>query len=293
MTEMVRIPAGSFVMGSTEFYPEEGPVHERTVETFDLDQHPVTNEEFAEFVAATGYVTVAERPLDPELFPELPEHELSPGALLFTPTSGPVRLDDWRQWWRWVPGANWKQPAGPRSHVRDRPTHPVIHVSYEDANAYAAWAGKRLPTEVEWEFAATHPDGPATYAWGNELHPNGELMANNWQGRFPYLNTGAKGWAGTSPVGSFPANHHGLVDMIGNVWEWTSTEFAERHATPSSCQCGPSPSASADGQLRRALKGGSHLCAPEYCLRYRPAARSPQSEDTATSHIGFRCARDV
>ncbi|MFC4223636.1 formylglycine-generating enzyme family protein [Lysinibacter cavernae] len=344
---MTLIPAGSFTMGSTEFYPEEGPVHVRRVESFLLDQHPVTNAEFAAFVDDTGYVTVAERPLDPELFPELPPEDLRAGALLFVPTHGPVALDDWQQWWSWVPGACWNHPAGPRSHIRDRPTHPVIHVSFEDASAYAAWAGKRLPTEAEWEYAATGGHGPSTYAWGTELHPGGLLMANNWQGRFPYLNTGANGWAGTSPVGAFPADRSGLFDMIGNVWEWTTTPYTERHEVPTDvtapvtmpitvvnllavpggergtgvstsqepstagscgdgCQCGPSSGRSAPPSLgtneaqggvsvppRRVLKGGSHLCAPEYCLRYRPAARSPQSDDTATSHIGFRCARDA
>jgi formylglycine-generating enzyme len=276
-------------MGSQQFYPDEGPVHDEHVEPFAIEQHPVTNAQFLEFVSDTGYVTVAERPLDPVLFPDLPADDLEPGALMFSPTAGPVDLSDWRQWWRWSVGADWQHPFGPESSIGDKADHPVVQVSYDDAEAYASWAGRRLPSEAESEYAA-RAGSTTTYAWGEEVRPDGQLMANTWQGHFPYYNTGAAGWIGTSPIGSFPANGFGLVDMIGNVWEWTTTTYHARHVVTSPC-CGPSPVAApaADSTIRKALKGGSHLCAPEYCLRYRPAARSPQSLDTSTTHIGFRC----
>ncbi|WP_394251525.1 formylglycine-generating enzyme family protein [Arthrobacter pityocampae] len=305
---MLHIPAGEFRMGSEDFYPDEGPAHQMRVLPFDLDERPVTNADFAVFVAATGYVTVAERELDPVEFPDLPPGDLAAGALVFTPPPGPVDLGDWRQWWRWSPGACWQHPLGFGSSLEGKEDHPVVQVSFADAAAYAAWAGKRLPGEAEWEFAARGGLSDAfSYAWGNEVRPNGVRMANTWQGRFPYLRTGANGWKGTSPVGAFPANGYGLLDMIGNVWEWTSDYYAARHAVEPApaddaaggCACTPHRDSAADSAEpgadvpRRVLKGGSHLCAPEYCLRYRPAARSPQAEDTATSHIGFRCARSL
>src|SRR5690625_3014327 len=279
LTELVELPGGVFRMGSTSFYPEEAPIHTVAVEPFALEQHPVTNAQFAEFVTATGHVTVAEQELDPAYAAE-------PGALVFTPTPGPVDLRDGPQWWRGVPGASWRHPFGPHSSVAASPDHPVVQVAYPDAAAYARWAGRRLPTEAEWEYAA-RAGAASTYPWGDEEQPGGVLMANTWQGAFPYRNAG---FGGTSPVGAFPANTWGLLDMIGNVWEWTTTEFCGHHrldAPPKSC-C--APAGPADPGISQTLKGGSHLCAPEYCHRYRPAARSPQSQDTATSHIGFRCA---
>lgn len=274
-------------MGAERFYPEESPAHDVTVAPFSIERHPVTNAQFAEFVSATGYVTIAERPLDPTAFPGVPADELSPGALVFRPTSGPVDLRDWRQWWTWVPGACWSQPFGPESSVADRADHPVVQVAYPDAVAYAAWAGRRLPTEAEWEYAA-RAGADTTYAWGDEVRPGGRLMANTWQGQFPYANEGAFGWVGTSPVGTFPPNGFGLVDMIGNVWEWTTTPYSARHR-PGRQVAGCCPTPSGDPSMNQTLKGGSHLCAPEYCHRYRPAARSSQSQDSATTHIGFRC----
>ncbi|CAN5474228.1 formylglycine-generating enzyme family protein [soil metagenome] len=293
LSELIELPGGSFRMGSTRFYPEEAPIHTATVAPFALERHPVTNAQFAEFVDSTGYVTVAEQPLDPALYPGVAPADLLPGALVFRPTAGPVDLRDWRQWWDWASGACWRQPFGPDGDWRfaDRLDHPVVQVAYPDALAYARWAGRRLPTEAEWEYAAG--GGTTTiYAWGDDAQPDGVLMANTWQGRFPYRNDGALGWQGTSPVGAFPPNEFGLVDMIGNVWEWTSTLFTPHHR-PGQAQhgCCP-PTLTPDPTLNQALKGGSHLCAPEYCHRYRPAARSPQSQDSATTHIGFRCAAD-
>ncbi|TGD85409.1 formylglycine-generating enzyme family protein [Mycolicibacterium sp. CH28] len=287
LTELVEVPGGSFRMGSTSFYPEEAPIHTATVSAFGIERHPVTNAQFAEFVAATGYRTVAERPLDPALYPGVAEADLLPGALIFRPTPGPVDLRDWRQWWDWAPGAHWRQPFGPGSGVDDKPEHPVVQVAYPDAAAYAAWAGRRLPTEAEFEYAA-RAGCDTTYAWGDEPTVAGQLMANTWQGRFPYRNDGALGWVGTSPVGTFPPNAWGLVDMIGNVWEWTTTPFSAHHLGEQASSCCPPP-ANPDPSVSQTLKGGSHLCAPEYCHRYRPAARSPQSQDSSTTHIGFRC----
>lgn len=281
-------------MGSTRFYPEEAPIHTVTVRAFAVERHPVTNAQFAEFVSATGYVTVAEQPLDPGLYPGVDAADLCPGAMVFCPTAGPVDLRDWRQWWDWVPGACWRHPFGRDSDIADRAGHPVVQVAYPDAVAYARWAGRRLPTEAEWEYAA-RGGTTATYAWGDQEKPGGMLMANTWQGRFPYRNDGALGWVGTSPVGRFPANGFGLLDMIGNVWEWTTTEFYPHHRIdpPSTACCAPVKLATAaDPTISQTLKGGSHLCAPEYCHRYRPAARSPQSQDTATTHIGFRWVAD-
>ena len=285
-------------MGSTSFYPEEAPIHLVTVAPFAIERHPVTNAEFAEFVDATGYVTVAERPMDPALYPGVAQEDLLPGALIFRPTAGPVNLNDWRQWWDWAPGAHWRRPYGEGSDIADREDHPVVQIAYPDAGAYAAWAGRRLPTEAEWEYAAG-AGATTAYAWGDEPTVDGTVMANTWQGRFPYRNDGAQGvgtsrWIGTSPVGTFPPNEFGLFDMIGNVWEWTTTLYSPRghviDAPPSSC-C-PIP-ADPDPSVIQCLKGGSHLCAPEYCLRYRPAARSPQSQDSSSTHIGFRCVADL
>jgi formylglycine-generating enzyme required for sulfatase activity len=308
LTELVEIPAGYFRMGSTSFYPEEAPIHTVRVESFSIERHPVTNAQFADFVAATGYITVAEQPLDPVRYPGVAQVDLAPGALVFRPTSGPVNLRDWRKWWHWAPGACWHMPFGPGSHVVDKPDHPVVQVAYADAAAYAEWAGRRLPTEAEWEYAA-RAGGTTAYAWGDEPTVNGALMANTWQGRFPYRNDGARGWFGTSPVGAFAPNRWGLIDLIGNVWEWTTTSYSRHHVVrPPRKSCCPAPDrrvsspvnqatadpapneTTMDPAVNQTLKGGSHLCAPEYCHRYRPAARSPQSQDSSTTHIGFRCA---
>lgn len=299
LTELIELPGGQFRMGSTSFYPEEAPIHTVTVAPFAIERHPVTNAEFAEFVDATGYVTVAEKPLDPALYPGVAQEDLLPGALVFRPTAGPVNLEDWRQWWDWAPGAHWRRPFGDGSDIAGKDSHPVVQIAYPDAGAYAAWANRRLPTEAEWEYAAA-AGATTVYAWGDEPTVDGTLMANTWQGRFPYRNDGAANWVGTSPVGTFPPNGFGLLDMIGNVWEWTTTPYSARgHARRDAGADGSSldlpansccpPPSDPDPSIIQCLKGGSHLCAPEYCLRYRPAARSPQSQDSSTTHIGFRC----
>ncbi|MDQ7909011.1 formylglycine-generating enzyme family protein [Phytohabitans sp. ZYX-F-186] len=287
---MRRIEGGTLLMGSEEFYPEEGPVVEVAVAAFEIDETAVSNAEFARFVAETGYVTVAERPLDPAEF-DIPEPAgRAAGSLVFTPTRGPVDLGDWRQWWRWVPGAQWRHPRGPGSTIEGMGDHPVVQIAFDDAVAYAAWAGKRLPTEPEWEWAARGGLVGARFAWGDDPQEPDALRANTWQGRFPYLNTGANGWIGTAPVRSFPPNGYGLFEMTGNTWEWTDTTWSTHESADGSGHCGCGPDATSGD---RVLKGGSHLCSPDYCLRYRPAARSRQSVDSAATHIGFRCARSV
>lgn len=280
----LTIPSGRFQMGSFDFYPDEAPQHERTVRRFQITDTAITNAQFAAFVDATGYVTAAEHILDAEEFAHLSDEERAPGSLAFAPTSGPVDLRDTTQWWRWTPGAQWRHPVGPLSDLNGRDSHPVVHVAYADALAYAEWIGARLPTEAEHEYATAGGGRPSPYVWGRERDPGGVIMANTWHGRFPYLNTGANGWVGTSPVGSFPPNGYGLYDCIGNVWEWTSDLYTGAHHAAD--EQGPGEST-----VRRVLKGGSYLCAPEHNLRYRPAARCPQPEDTSTNDIGFRCVR--
>jgi sulfatase modifying factor 1 len=294
-TGMARVPGGSFAMGSDTFYPEEGPVHVVEVGGFWMDRHAVTVREFRRFVADTGYVTVAERPLDAAQYPGADPDLLVPGSLVFRKAPGPVDLRDFRNWWQYVPGADWEHPEGPGSTIAGRQRHPVTHVAPEDAEAYAAWAGKALPTEAEWEFAARGALDGAIFAWGDEFAPRGRLMANTWQGEFPWQNLRSDGYEGTSPVGSFDPNGYGLYDMTGNVWEWTADAFALQHAAAiaSACCTPRNPrvgSPEVDEEIpRRVIKGGSHLCAPNYCLRYRPAARQGEAVDTSTGHIGFRC----
>lgn len=304
---MLHVPGGRFRMGSDRFYPEERPVRTVRVEPFWIDETPVTNAQFAAFVAATGYRTLAEIAPDPADYPGMDPALIAPGSLVFEKTAGPVDLDDFSQWWRWTPGADWRHPLGPASAIDGLEAHPVVHVAHDDAQAYADWAGKALPTEAEWEFAA-RGGGEGDYPWGDELAPGGAMLANYWQGRFPYANTRLDGFERTSPVRHYPANGYGLYDMIGNVWEWTSDWYAAPGAgdrkpvkkRAGACCAIPNPRGGRERDSydpgtpavripRKVLKGGSHLCAENYCQRYRPAARHAQAIDSATSHIGFRC----
>ena len=286
-------------MGSDRHYPEEAPVRTVSVGEFWIDRFQVTNRQFAEFVEQTGYVTVAERSLDPADFPGAPAENLVPGSLVFAMTPGPVDLRHLSQWWTWTPGASWRQPNGPGGTLERRADEPVVHVAYEDADAYATWAAKSLPTEAEWELAARGGLDRATYVWGDEPEQPGERLANYWHGDFPWRAD--PGYGARQPVGSFPANGYGLHDTAGNVWEWTSDWYAERASADEAPCCVPSDpyggtlEASYDPAQpqfripRKVIKGGSYLCADTYCLRYRPAARRPQMIDTGMSHIGFRC----
>jgi sulfatase modifying factor 1 len=299
---MTWLPGGRFLMGSDAHYPEEAPAHHVTVDGFWVDRHPVTNELFARFVADTGHVTVAEIAPDPADYPGALPEMLHPGSLVFRKPSSRVSHANMRAWWEFRLGADWRHPYGPGSNLDGLATHPVVHVAFADAEAFARWAGKSLPTEAEWEHAARGGLHGATYAWGEELMPNDQPMANWWQGEFPHENTRVDGWEGTSPVGTFPPNGYGLYDMIGNTWEWTTDWYAAQHAGDGKKSCcspanprGPSMQDSYDPQLpairipRKVLKGGSHLCAENYCRRYRPAARFPEAVDTSTCHVGFRC----
>ena len=300
--DMVRIEGGEFAMGSNDFYPEERPVRRAEAGAFFIDRHPVTNEDFSRFAGETGYVTLAERPIDPAQYPGAIPEMCVPGSLVFRPTRGPVDLRDWSQWWAWTPGASWRHPLGPDSTIDDAASHPVVHVAFEDVEAYATWAGKSLPTEAEWEFAARGGLDGAVYTWGDDMIPGGKYMANTWQGEFPWQALNLDGFIRTSPVGSFPANGYGLFDMAGNVWEWTTDWYSTQPGTVEAKPCcggaqvrlanvreSYDPNQPNVRIPRKVLKGGSHLCAPNYCLRFRPAARSPQMIDTSMSHLGFRC----
>jgi formylglycine-generating enzyme required for sulfatase activity len=291
--DMVWLPGGDFEMGSDRHYPEERPARMASVQGFWIDRNPVTNRDFAAFVAATGHVTVAEIAPTLEDYPEAAPEMLVPASMVFARPDRPVRLDGPPVWWAYVNDTNWRSPQGPGSSIEGKEDHPVVHVAWADVEAYAEWAGAAIPTEAEWEYAAWGGRSGAEYAWGDALMPGGEHMANVWQGAFPYHDTADDGWSGTSPIGAYPANGYGLYDMIGNVWEWTRDWWAASLAERSSC-CASARLASACATdplhiPRKVLKGGSHLCAPNYCRRYRPAARHAHPIDTSTTHIGFRC----
>jgi sulfatase modifying factor 1 len=302
--DMIRIPGGIFLMGSDHHYPEEAPSHRVSVSEFWVDATPVTNRQFKAFIKATGYVTTAEVVPDRKDYPGALPHMLYAGSLTFTPPRAAVDLRDWGQWWNFLQGANWRHPYGPKSNINVQDQHPVVHVSFADASAYAVWAGKELPTEAEWEFAARGGLSGAEFAWGEEFTPGGLHMANTWQGDFPRQNLTTDGYERTSPVRAFPPNGYGVHDMIGNVWEWTSDWYAKQHDAdaPKACCIPANPrggreDASFDQRQpnikipRKVIKGGSHLCAPNYCRRYRPAARHAEAIDTSTSHLGFRCVK--
>ena len=298
--DLCFIPAATFRMGSDDHYPEEAPAHVVTVDSFWMDRYTVTNRDFDRFVRATGHVTLAERPVDPALYPGAKPELLVPSSVVFEKPAGRVDLRNAYNWWRYIRGADWRHPHGPRSSLQGLWHHPVVHVAFEDAAAYAKWAGKELPTEAEWELAARGGLDGAEFVWGEELAPNGELCANTWQGEFPWQNTLEDGYEWTAPVGSFPPNGYGLHEMAGNVWEWTTDWYSSNHEGGAAACCAPTNPRG--GKLeqsydpsqpikipRKVMKGGSYLCAPNYCRRYRPAARMAQPIDTSTCHLGFRC----
>lgn len=295
---LVWVEGGEFAMGSNTHYPEEAPAHRVRVDGFWISPTAVTNREYAAFVMATEYKTVAERPLDAADFPDAPSENLAPGSMVFTGTPGPVDLRHLSQWWAWTLGANWRRPFGPGSTIGDRPEHPVVHVAYEDAAAYANWARRRLPTEAEWEFAARGGLDGEPFTWGSTPEAPGEHHANFWHGEFPWR--AQAGYGSTTPVGSFPPNGYGLFDMAGNTWEWTSDWFSDHQETtccaPENPRGGTETESTSPSEKfavpRKVVKGGSFLCADSYCRRYRPAARRPQMIDTGMSHLGFRCASD-
>ena len=301
---MAWIPGGTFLMGSDNHYPEEAPAHKVAVDGFWMDICAVTNREFTRFVKETGYVTSAERPVNPADYPGALPDMLAPSSVVFRKADGPVDLRNVHNWWTYVQGADWRHPQGPESSIEGLDDHPVVHVAYEDAEAYAAWAQRELPTEAEWEFAARGGIDGADYVWGDELTPGGRYLANFWQGEFPWQNLGEDGFDGTSPVTAFPPNGYGLHDMAGNVWQWTTDWFSEHSRIDRPCCTMANPrGAKREESLdptqplikipRKVMKGGSHLCAPNYCRRYRPAARMAQPVDTSTSHLGFRCIARV
>jgi formylglycine-generating enzyme len=300
--DMIWVPGGTFRMGSDRHYPEEAPSHRVAVEGFWLDRTPGTNWQFKAFVKTTGYVTTAQIAPDPRDYPGALPEMIFAGSLVFAPPPRVSDLKDWSQWWAFMKGADWRHPTGPGSNINVLDNHPVVHVSFDDALAYATWAGKELPTEAQWEFAARGGLEDEEFAWGNALAPGGKHMANTWQGNFPVQNLCEDGYERTSPVTAFPPNGYGLYDMVGNVWEWTADWWSTRHEAdaPKACCIPENPrggpeSASYDQSQpkiripRKVLKGGSHLCAPNYCRRYRPAARHAEPVDTSTSHVGFRC----
>jgi sulfatase modifying factor 1 len=298
---MVWIPGGTFWRGNDNpKMPDAQPIHQVAVDGFWMDQTAVTNEQFARFVEATGYVTIAERTPDAKDFPGAPPESLVAGSVVFSPPSGPVPLDNHLRWWSYVKGANWRHPEGPQSNLQGREKHPVLQVAWDDAVAYARWAGKRLPTEAEFEFAARGGLDRKKFAWGDDLQPDGKWMANIWQGRFPYDNTAEDGYRATAPVGSFPANGYGLYDMAGNVWEWCNDWYRHDYyrtlaagRQPVRNPQGPADSydPSEPGTAKRVMRGGSYLCTDQYCTAYEAGARGKGAPDSGTNHLGFRCVK--
>ncbi|WP_244146804.1 formylglycine-generating enzyme family protein [Paraburkholderia sp. BCC1876] len=297
---MSWIPGGTFLMGSNDHYPEEAPAHRVSVKGFWLDCHTVTNAEFQRFVDATGHVTLAERPADPADYPGAQADMLAPASVIFSKPPRRVSLGDHYNWWVYMAGADWRHPRGPASSLDGFENHPVVHVAFEDVQAYANWAGKEIPTEAEWEFAARGGLDGAEYVLGDELMPEGRPVMNTWQGEFPWQNLLEDGYEWTAPVGAFPPNGYGLYDMTGNVWEWTVDWYQDHGKLSRPCCTVDSPrGGTAEGSVdprlagiripRKVMKGGSFLCAPNYCRRYRPAARMPQPVDTSICHLGFRC----
>jgi len=294
-SDMVLIQGGLFRIGSNEFYPEEQSAENVTVSQFCIDKHEVTNAKFTQFVNETGYVTVAERPLSKEQFSDLSDEQRSPGSVVFQiPQPNADGEVPFLSWWQWLPGANWRHPEGSESTIEGRENHPVVHIAYDDAVAYAQWAGLSLPTEAQWEYAARGGLKDKIFTWGNRYSAK---KANTWQGRFPIENTQADGYLSTAPVGSFPPNQYGLYDMTGNVWEWTQDWYSLGHINMNHATnpIMSDPKQSFDPRepdvAKHVVKGGSYLCAKNYCSRYRPAAREAQSPDTGTSHIGFRLVK--
>lgn len=295
--KMIHIPAGSFKMGTDDpAFPDAQPMHTITLHDFWIDEHEVTNDEFEKFVNATHYITVAERQLDPKNFPGASPESLVPGSVVFSPPGHTVSLDNPLQWWRYIPGANWQHPFGPESDIKTKKNYPVVHVCYEDAVAYAKWAGKRLPTEAEWEYAAQGNKPGQKYYWGNELKPSGKWMANIYQGAFPDGNTGEDGFIGIAPVKSFPPNGYGLYDMDGNVWEWCNDFYRPDYYehSPSDNPKGPADSydPGEPGAVKRVQRGGSFLCSDQYCMRYRPGSRGKGEVSSGSDNLGFRCVRE-
>lgn len=294
-TGMIWIGGGEFLMGADEF-PDSRPMHRVSVDGFYMDEHEVTNAEYAAFVKATNYKTVAERPLNPADYPGVPADKLVPGSAVFTPTKTQVSLDNPLQWWNYVPGADWSHPEGPASSTKGRENYPAIHISYEDAAAYAKWAGKRLPTEAEWEFAAQGGKGNHTYYWGDQLKPGNKWVANIYQGNFPDKNTSEDGYTGAAPVKSFPPNPYGLYDMDGNVWEWCEDLYRPDYYTksPKDNPKGPSDSYDPDepGAVKRVQRGGSFLCSDDYCIRYKAGSRGKGEVTSGSNNLGFRCVKD-
>lgn len=292
--KMVLLQGGTFEMGSDNF-PDAKPVHKITLTPFYIDEHEVTNDQFEKFVAATNYKTVAERPLNPNDYPGVPKDKLVPGSGVFTPPNHPVDLNNPMAWWTYVAGADWRHPEGPHSNITGKGNYPVVQVCYEDCLAYAKWAGKRLPTEAEWEFAAKGGHSYPVYYWGTEKTPNGKYMANNFQGKFPYDNTKADGYIGVAPIKQYPANSYGLYDMEGNVWEWCSDFYRPDYYAKSPVQDPQGPNDSYDPEepnaVKRVQRGGSFLCSDDYCLRYKAGSRGKGEQSSASNNLGFRCAK--
>jgi len=294
---MVWIPGGSFQMGTDDpMFPDAQPIHKVTVKGFLMDEHEVTNAEFEQFVKATNYVTIAEQKPDPKDFPGVPLESLVAGSAVFTAPDHKVSLDNSLQWWKYVEGANWKHPLGPTSSLPGLENYPVVQISYVDAAAYAKWAGKRLPTEAEWEFAARGGKEGQKYYWGSDLKPGGKWVANIYQGDFPGQNTGEDGFVGIAPVKSYAANAYGLYDMDGNVWEWCNDFYRGDYYSQSPANNPKGPVDSYDpeepGAVKRVQRGGSFLCSDQYCIRYKSGSRGKGEISSGSNNLGFRCVKD-